>query len=574
MTGVILKAASIITMDPANPRAEAIAFDATTGVITAVGTVADCQAAAPGADVTDLGETVLMPGFVEAHSHPILAGLLTQAPVYWIAASNGFTTFDQVAALWTSVNSDAPAGAPVVFYGLDRPTQGVGAPTNTTLDGYFPDRPAVVLDDSGHAVYVNSKVIDSLGWPGGKPPADPPGARYGRNADGTSNGIGYETAAIVAMAMPTINQVVTDPLKSAAAFIHLMASNGITATTDMSYADSMTTGYEALLSRPDTPLRLSVYRSMTGPDAHELVNTSLPAAMLQQLGVKMWADGSPFLGTLAASFPYLDSDVVQKADIPIGPGSDANMNWTRQQLDPILDSFAGSGMQLATHINGDVALDIILDAYERALATQGLLGTDHRWRIEHCGGVRADQLRRAHAMGLVLSLALYQVVYWGDLIDGQLFASDIGSQWARTGDAAALGMRFSLHFDGPLSPPIPLTNIQCAVTRMSLAGHVHGRDQIISMDQALRAYTIDAAYGIRREHEIGSLERGKLADLVELSMDPYLADPVQLAQQVKVQGTWLSGHRVDLAAYLDQVAAVDPTAHPVDHADVIASHTC
>ena len=381
MTDTILKAGSIITMDPANPRAEAIAFDSTTGVITAVGTVADCQAAAPGVVVTDLGQTVLMPGFVEAHSHPILAGLLTQAPVYWIAASHGFTTFDQVAALWTSVNSDAPAGAPVVFYGLDRPTPGVGAPTNTTLDGYFPDRPAVVLDNSGHAVYVNSKVIASLGWPDGKPPADPPGARYGRNADGTSNGISYETAAIVAMAMPTINQVVTDPLKSAAAFIHLMASNGITATTDMAYADSMTTGYEALLSQPDTPLRLSFYRSMTGPDAHGVVDASLPAAMFQQLGVKMWADGSPFLGTLAASFPYVDTDVVQKADIPIGPGSDANMNWTRQHLDPILDSFAGSGVQLACHINGDVALDIILDAYERALATQGLLGTDHRWRM-------------------------------------------------------------------------------------------------------------------------------------------------------------------------------------------------
>jgi hypothetical protein len=177
-------------------------------------------------------------------------------------------------------------------------------------------------------------------------------------------------------------------------------------------------------------------------------------------------------------------------------------------------------------------------------------------------------------MGAVPSLALYQVVYWGDLLDGQLFASEIGSQWARTGDAVRAGMRISLHFDGPLSPPIPLTNIQCAITRMSIFGHVHGPDQIISLDQALRAYTIDAAYGLRREHEIGSLEAGKLADLVELSTDPYLADPTKLAAQVQVQGTWLAGHRIDLAAYLEQVAAVDPATHPVDHADVIATHTC
>jgi predicted amidohydrolase YtcJ len=561
-------------MNPALPRAQAIAFDSSTGLITAVGTLADCQAIAPGVAVTDLGATVLMPGFIEAHSHPILAGLLTQPPVFWIAPSNGYATFAQVAELWQNVNTKAPAGEPVVFYGLDRPTQGVDEPTNTTLDQYFPDRPAVVLDVSGHAVYVNSKVIESMGWAGDKPPADPPGARFGRNADGTSNGVAYETAAIVALAIPTLKQIVTDPLASSTAFIHLMASNGITATSDMAYADSMLKGYEALLSRPDTPLRLSIYRSMSAPNAHEPFVTSLPNVMLQQQGVKMWADGSPFLGTLAASYPYLDSAVVQKAGIPIGPGGAANMNWTRLQIDPLLDSFATTGLQAATHINGDVALDIMLDAYERSLAEHNLLGTDHRWRIEHCGGARADQLQRAQSLGVVLSLSLYQVVYWGDLLDGQLFASAIGSQWARTGDASRAGMRFSLHFDGPLSPPIPLTNIECAVTRMSISGNVHGPQQIVSLDQALRAYTIDAAYGLRREHEIGSLEVGKLADLVELSIDPYLADPTRLAQQVKVEGTWLAGHRVNLAAYLEQMAAVDPAAHPIDHDDVISTHSC
>lgn len=574
MTDTILKAASVITMNVDNPRAEAIAFDSASGVISAVGSVERCQAAAPGATVDDLGATVLMPGFVEAHSHPVLAGLLTQDPVRWIAPSQGYPTFAAVAALWTKVNAEEPPGAPVVFYGLDRPTQGVAAPTAATLDGYFPDRPAVVLDNSGHAAYVNSQVIASLGWPGGKPPADPPGARYGRNSDGTSNGIAYETAAILEVALPTIKRIVSHPLVSSAAFMRLMATHGITATSDMAYSDKMLPAYEALLSRPDAPLRMSVYRSMTGPDAHAPVASTLPSAMLQQQGVKMWADGSPFLGTLAASFPYLDTTVVQRAGIPIGPGGTANMNWTRQQIDPILDEFAATGLQLATHINGDVALDVMLDAYERALAVHHLLGTDHRWRIEHCGGARGDQLQRAHSLGIVLSLAIYQVIYWGDLLDGQLFASDIGGQWARTGDAARAGMRLSLHNDGPLSPPIPLANIQCAASRMSFSGHVHGAEQAMSLDQALRAHTIDAAYGLRRDHEIGSLEAGKFADLVELSKDPYLADPTRLVDQVAVQGTWLAGRRIDLAGFLQQVASVDPAGHPVDHADVLASHSC
>ncbi len=574
MTDTILKAAAIITMDSDAPAAEAIAFDSGTGRITRVGTVAQCQDHAPGVDVTDLGSTVLMPGFVEAHSHPVLAGLLTQKPVHWIAPSNGYPTFADVATLWNEVEKQASPGAPVIFYGLDRPTQGVAAPTATTLDGYFPDRPAIVIDNSGHAVYFNSRIITELGWPDGKPPADPPGASYGRNSDGTSDGIAYETAAMLAVITPTMKQVITNPLASAAAFVRLMAANGITASSDMAYADSLQSAYEGLLSRPDAPIRLSVYRSMTGPDAHASVKTSLPTEMLQQQGVKMWADGSPFLGTLAASFPYVNDAVVRNAEIPIGPGWEDNMNWPRKQIDPILDQFATTGLQAACHINGDVALDIMLDAYEHVLAVHDLLGTDHRWRIEHCGGARGDQLRRAHSLGVVLSLAIYQVVYWGDLLDGQLFASDIGSQWAATGDAAKAGMRFSLHNDGPLSPPIPIVNMHCATTRQSNTGHVHGPQQCISIEQALRAYTIDAAYGLRREHEIGSLEVGKFADLVELSADPHQVDPTDLADKVKVLGTWLAGKRIQLDRFIDQVAALDPASHPVDHAQVIATHSC
>lgn len=574
MTDTILKAASIITMDDDAPDAEAIAFDSGTGRITKVGTLAACQEHAPGVAVTDLGNAVLMPGFVEAHSHPVLSGLLTQAPVHWIAPSNGYPTFADVAILWNTVEKQTAPGSAVIFYGLDRPTQGVAAPTATTLDGYFPDRPAIVIDNSGHAVYFNSKIIAELGWPDAKPPANPPGARYGHNADGTSNGIAYETAAILTVITPTLKQVVTDPLASAAAFVRLMATNGITATSDMAYADSIQPAYEALLALPDAPIRLSVYRSATGPDAHEPVKTSLPEAMLQQQGVKMWADGSPFLGTLAASFPYVNDAVVQKAGIPIGPGWEDNMNWPRKQIDPILDQFAGTGLQAACHINGDVALDIMLDAYEHVLAVHNLLGTDHRWRIEHCGAARADQLQRAHSLGLVLSLAIYQVVYWGDLLDGQLFASDIGSQWAATGDAAKAGMRFSMHNDGPLSPPIPIVNMHCATTRQSNTGHVHGPQQCVTIDQALRAYTIDAAYGIRRDHEIGSLEVGKLADLVELSMNPREVDPTDLVDKVKVLGTWLAGKRIDLDQFTEQAAAVDPATHPVDHAAVIATHSC
>ena len=112
---LILKASTIITMDDANPRVEAIAIDTTTGLIAAIGTLDACTAAAPGATVDDLGSSVLMPGFVDAHSHPLLGGVITQDPAYWIAPFMGYPTFADVEALWRKLDKELPADQPVLW---------------------------------------------------------------------------------------------------------------------------------------------------------------------------------------------------------------------------------------------------------------------------------------------------------------------------------------------------------------------------------------------------------------------------------------------------------------------------
>ncbi|MFM1964345.1 MAG: hypothetical protein RL134_70 [Actinomycetota bacterium] len=574
MTATILKADSIITMDEANPRAEAIAFDDATGKILAVGTVAQCQAAAPGVTVTDLGTTVLMPGFIEAHSHPMLGGMITQSPSYWIAPYMGYPNIGDVQALWTKVNAELPPDQPVIFQGLDRLLQQAEMPTNVDLDTFFPTRRAVVLDNSGHVAYFNSAVIAFNKWPGGKPPANPSGAHFGRNADGTSNGVAYETAAMLEAVMPTVKDAVPHPLESAARWMQYMAGFGITATSEMTYATNMLKGYEALTTRPDSPVRMSLYHMAIDSDAGVQVDSPDPA-MLRKQGVKLWADGSPWVGSIAASFPYLDTPAVQKAEIPLGPGGMAMMNYTRVELDALLAKYAPMGWQMAFHVNGDVGLDVVLDAYEQALTENNLMGTDHRWRVEHCGAGRGDQFERAVAMGVTISLGPFQYIYWGDLLDGTMFAPEIGSQWMRWGDAVRAGAHLSFHNDGPVTPPIPLLNIQTAITRTTDTGQVHGANQIISIEDALKAETIGAAYMLHRDDEIGSLAVGKYADLVELSMDPYLADPVKLATQVKVQGTWRGGRRVDLDAFMQQIQEVEAAgSHPVDHTGVVAAHKC
>jgi hypothetical protein len=119
----------------------------------------------------------------------------------------------------------------------------------------------------------------------------------------------------------------------------------------------------------------------------------------------------------------------------------------------------------------------------------------------------------------------------------------------------------SFHNDGSVTPPNVLLNIQGSVTRTTNSGTIHGANQKITLDQALRAVTINGARQLAIDDKVGSLEVGKQADLVELSMDPYAAAPLRVATQVSVLGTWVGGRRIDLETFEAEVAAMDPAPH-------------
>lgn len=569
---LLVVASAIITMDEARPRAEAVAVDTATGTISRVGDRAELMAFYPDAKVVDLGTATLMPGFIDSHSHPIVSGMTCREPAHWIAPYVGFPSYRDVTALFAKLDAETPPGEGLVFNGLDRTLQSAPELTNADLDGFFPGRPVVVVDNSGHEAYFNTALMHLLGWSDGKPPADPVGARFGRDPDGASNGRAYELPAVMAVATPLMAQVIGDPLRSAAKWYRYMAENGLTATTEHTYSSQLLPAITALGSLPDSPLRLSLYHMSTEADAAEPLTTSAPADMVRKVGIKLWADGSPWVGNVANSFPYLDNATVRDAGIPIGPSGESMMNYRRTELDELLDSFAGSGYQMAFHVNGDVGLDVVLDAFERALSLQGLRGTNHGWRVEHVGGARGDQFERAAVLGVGVSMAPFQFIYWGDLLDGTLFAPEIGSQWQRFGDAVRSGATVSFHNDGTVSPPIPLLNVQAAVTRRARSGRVHGPEQAIGLDDAFRAHTVLAARHIGRGDDLGVIAPGRLADLVVLSRDPWTVDPEHLVDEVEVLGTWRSGRPIDLDAFMAQVAAIDPAEHADLHEH--AGHRC
>lgn len=562
---MILKAAAIITMDDALPRARAVAIDSGTGRITAIGSLASVQAAVPGVPVTDLGSTVLMPGFVDPHSHPLLSGLSTQKPAYWLSPGVGVSSWEEVKAIFAKADQENPPDQVLIFNGVDRLLQQAPLPTRSVLDPLFPTRPVLVVDNSGHGVYFNTATIQLLGWPDGKPPADPIGGSFGRNADGTSDGTAVETAAVMAVVGEMLPKAVTHPLRSGALFYRLMAECGITATSEHAYNSRQSQAYTALASVPDCPLRLHAYHMAIEPDAAADIVFPKPE-LVRKTGIKLWADGSPWLGNIATSFEYQDNPTTRTAEIELGPRGEPQMNYTRAQLDAILDQLVPAGHQIAFHCNGDVGFDVVLDSYARALSKFNLLGSDHRWRVEHLGAARRDQFERAATLGVTCSMSPFQYIYWGDLLDGVMFDPAHGARWQAIRDAFDAGVTPSYNNDGSVCPPHQLLNVQHTVMRTTINETVHGANQAVSLDDALKAITINGAYQLKRDHEIGSLAVGKYADLVELSADIYTVPVDQIVDRVTVLGTWLGGKKIDLDKFVADVEAIDPT----EHADLTA----
>ena len=556
MADLILTAATVITMDDAQPRAQAVAIS--NDRIVAVGSQDACRAALPDADIRDTG-AVLAPGFVEPHGHPLLSGVATQAPARSIAPWDA-ASWDDVQAVFADAIAHADPDTPLWFAGFDALLHAHPSPKADELDAIFGDHVTIVTDNSGHGVYFNTALIKRYGWDVAAPP-DPVAGHYGRHPDGSLNGQGFELPVVTAVTGPLLAQM-GDPLSSGAHFYAQMARGGYTSTSDMTYDPKFAAGYEALAAAPHCPLRVSMWEMSVTDSYAEPASFAAGDDWLTKAGVKLWTDGSPWVGNIATSFPYLDTEATRTAGIdPATAGGARWMNYSREQLDAILDTAAPAGWQMAFHANGDLALDLALDAYEDALTRHGLLGTDHRWRLEHCGAGTRAHFDRAARLGVHVSMAPFQYYYWGDLLDGSMFAPEHGASWQAFADAVASGACVSLHNDGSVSPPTPVVNIATAVTRRTRDGTVHEARQAISLDQAWQAQTIDAARTLRREHLVGSIAPGKLADFVELTADPWTVAPERMIDEVQVTGTWVGGERIDLDAFLAAVTGADNTAH-------------
>ena len=533
----IVRARTVHTMDPDVPQAEAVALAGDR--ILAVGTREDLRAHETShTEEVDLGDACLLPGLVEPHTHPDLC-----AQCYaWVDVS-GFThaTASGVEAALRDAAAERPPGTWIFAFGLDPMlTEGLGVFGRDRLDALVPDHPTAVMIQSMHTVFANSPALAAAGIDESTP--DPPGGgRNQRDADGRLTGKLEEAAAFLPLAR--FDRSDADTLRDRTwAQYRRYAQAGLTTIgiPGLFTPLSMLGVFESFAARDDVPVRAVAYLRH-----HQVGEVDWRPGdgddLFRVQGVKLWYDGSPYSGTMLLDEPYLETKLCC-CTLGIPRGTTGHANFAPEELVAIAKMLRRDGWQVLTHAQGDRGTREILDLYEEALG-DAAGRDDHRWRLEHCALISADDLTRAARLGVTPSFHVNHVHFYGNELRDAILGAERAERLMPVGTALRAGHRVSLHADSPMYPPEPLRLVRTAVTRKSRQGEPIAPGEAIPLEAALRAVTIDAAWQLFAEERVGSLSPGKLADLTVLDRDPYEVDPDDL-DRIEVRETWLGGRRV------------------------------
>ena len=526
----IVLARRVISMTGANAQAIAIAD----GRIAALGSRDDMLARRSArSEVVDLGSSVVLPGLIEPHTHPDLC-----AQCYsWVDVS-GFTHAGAagVERALREAAARTPPGEWIYAFGLDfMLTPDLGVWDRARLDALVPRHPVFVLIQSMHTAFVNSPALRAAGID--ETTADPSyGGRYVRDDGGRLTGKVEESLAMAPF-LVGIDQSAEAWSSRMRDQFERYARAGITSIgmPGMFVPPPYLDLYASLSA--EAPVRTVAYLRL------EQVETSPwhpgdGSDRFRVRGAKLWYDGSPYSGTMLLDDPYLTSDLCC-CRLGIASGTAGYAMHDGAALVPQLRDLLASGWQVLTHAQGDRGIREMLDVYEEVLGPHGG-DRDHRWRVEHAGLISAADIERAKRLGVALSFHVNHVRYYGPELRDHILGAERAERMMPVGSAVRAGHRVSLHADSPMFPPGPLSLVRTAVTRRTRRGETLGRDEAISLEQALRAVTIDAAWQLHLDSEIGSLAPGKRADVTVLAEDPFEVAPDDV-DRIEIRATWLDG---------------------------------
>ncbi len=524
-------------MNPAQREATHVAVRG--GKILAVGGPAE-MAPWPDAEPVDtFRDKVLMPGLVEAHCHLMEGAMWDAVYVGYFDRRDpdgrlwrGLRTLDQVIDRLAGAESQLKeASKPLLAWGFDPIYFGTDRLSVRELDRVSASRPIAVMHASVHLMNVNSAMLDLAGI---NEDTDIDGIH--RAPDGQPTGELQEFAA-----MFPVHRVLGKGLSLAAAedpeavrrFGRVAQLAGVTTATDL-VSDLSPLGLHTLrevTSSDNFPLRVvpafAPQRNPEGGLARVAAAQEGGSDKLHFGPVKFIVDGSiqGFTARLRA---------------PGYAGGQENGLWLIPP-DQLLDTFTPfhrAGLQLHIHTNGDEATEVVLDAIETLLARHPR--ADHRHTLQHCQLADEAQLRRAADLGMCVNFFANHLYYWGEAHSTQTVGPERAARMNPAGTARKLGIPLSVHSDAPITPLNPLFTAWCAAWRQSAAGRVLGEGERLSLEEALHAVTLGAAYTLKLDRLIGSIEPGKLADFAVLDDDPIALGAERL-KDTRVWGTVLGG---------------------------------
>src|SRR5580658_3221914 len=523
---LVLLNGKIWTVNEAQPRAEAVACLGSR--IVAVGPNGEIRKwIGAGTEVIDLGGKLLLPAFNDAHVH-FFSGGENLASVQLRDAKSE----DEFRRRIAEFAAKQPAGRWITGGDWDHENwTPARLPTRRSIDPVSAGHPVFVNRLDGHMALANSEALKLAGITRETP--DPPGGTIVRDAAGEPTGVLKDAA------MSSVNRIIPEPSPEQIAVglraaMRYARENGVTSVQDMSASPDVLSVYQTLLSRGELTLRIYGFQPLAS--WQRLASVGLRAAFggdrLQIGGLKGFADGS--LGSTTALFfePYLDAP--QTSGL-----ANSQMIPESKMLNNILAA-DHAGLQVAVHAIGDKANATILGMYEQAAQQGG--ARDRRFRIEHAQHLRAQDIPRFGKLRVIASMQPYHAID-----DGRWAEKRIGPERAKGAYAFRSlldsGAVLAFGSDWDVAPMQPLMGIYAAATRRTLDDQHPGGwvpEQKIGVAEAIRAYTMGSAYASFNERIKGSIEPGKLADMVILS-DDILEIPAAEIEKTRVAATIFNG---------------------------------
>lgn len=491
---------TIITMDN-NSTVDAVLTE--NGYIRKTGDLVQLKAEAPAAHLIDLDGAVMLPGFLDAHSHfSAVANSMLQAD---LNETISLEEIEERLKNYADINHIEP-GQWVMASGFDHNDLEGGMPDSQFLDRIFPDNPAIMTHKSGHMAVLNSMALYKLGIT--VDTESPEGGQIGVT-EGKLNGLLEENAYMqyaTQLPTPDINDMIGAYTKAQ----ELYASYGITSVQEGMMKELMIPMYQALLNKDILKLDITGY---AGTDSYDELCNIFPDSVnrfdrhFRIGGIKIFLDGSPQGRTAWMRTAYKGTEDYY------GYGTMNDID-VKKAVRMAFDNNA----QILAHCNGDRAAKQYIDEIAE-LEKEGVDISSIRPVMIHAQLLDIDQLKAVKKTGIIPSFFVAHVHYWGDVHIAN-FGLERASRISPLASALKENIVYTLHQDSPVIMPDMLQTISCAVNRITKNGHRLGSEEEIPVYEALKAVTSNVAYQYFEENEKGKIAQGMAADFVILDANP------------------------------------------------------